>query len=63
MDEFILITVFNFFTPECKAALAGWFSKHPVFTELTLVDRAFYRSDMYNVVYKSNDQHHNDSAC
>lgn len=48
----------QYFTPERVLPFIGWLQTHPVLTNPTIFDKAFYKSDVYNLVYRAYDQHH-----
>ncbi len=58
MDEVISAIISSFFTPQRLCLAASWFRSNPVLTEPEMLDKTFYMSDLYNVVYRRYDQHH-----
>lgn len=56
--EHVSVIKANFVTPERSSHAAEWFIRHPVLTDSTVWDKSFYTSDLYNLVFRSDDQHH-----
>lgn len=47
-----------YFTAERMKHMAAWFKRNPVLTDVTMYDKDFYNSDLYNLVWRSMDTHH-----
>lgn len=58
LDEFTPVVISNYFTPELLYRSAVWFTQHPVLTDASIIDESFYRSELYNMIYRRFDQHH-----
>ena len=58
LDEVTPAVIASFYTSERLSLCAAWFRQHPVLTDAGLLDELFYKSDMYNLVYRRFDQHH-----
>jgi DNA-binding CsgD family transcriptional regulator len=58
INELAPILISSLLTLECRSRSAEWFSQHPVLTDVTLWDESFYKCDLYNLVWRSYDQHH-----
>jgi len=52
------LVVPTFFSPELKSGMTNWFSKHLVLPGWTALDKSFFKSDMYNLIYRPLNQHH-----
>lgn len=48
----------SFWTPDKLIRCAKWLSHHPVITDGALLDENFYKSDMYNLLYRRVNAHH-----
>lgn len=48
----------QYFTPERVRPFISWLQTHAVLTNPTIFDESFYKSDLYNLVYRAYDQHH-----
>ncbi|MDD5322007.1 MAG: helix-turn-helix transcriptional regulator [Methylococcales bacterium] len=57
LEEHAPVVISRFLTPERRSLTTEWFRQHPVLTEATVWDESFYRSDLYNLVWRRNDQH------
>lgn len=55
--DFIPTVISAFFYHERKSRTRQWFARHDVLAD-PLIDERFYRSDMYNLVYRPFDMHH-----
>lgn len=58
LAEFTPVVISNYFTPELLHRSALWFKQHPVLTDASIIDESFYRSELYNMIYRRFDQHH-----
>lgn len=58
MDDVTPAIISSYYTPERLSLCAAWFQQHPVLSGASVLDGAFYLSDMYNLVYRRFDQHH-----
>lgn len=47
-----------YFTVERMAEMGAWFRHNPVLTDVTLFDKNFYQSDLYNLIWRGMDSHH-----
>lgn len=57
-SEPIPIIISAFFTPERTNSFVGWFITHPTLTDSKILDRNFYKTDFYNLIFRPYDQHH-----
>ena len=48
----------GYLTPERLSVSASLFSQYPIMPGWKVVDVAFYKSDLYNLVFRRFDQHH-----
>jgi len=58
LDEQTPLVIANFFTPERLRRGADCFRQHQVCRDMMILDESFYKSDMYNLVFRRFDQHH-----
>ena len=59
IDERTPIIISSFFTPERRSRRAAvLLSQQPVLTDWTFLDEPFYRSDLYNLIFRRFDQHY-----
>lgn len=59
LDESTTVIISSYFAlPERRSRAAGWLRQHPVLTDPAAWDESFYRTDLYNLVYRRFDQHH-----
>ena len=58
IDEITPVVISSFYTPRRLSICADWFRRHPVLADASVLDKSFYKSDMYNLVYRRFDQHH-----
>jgi DNA-binding CsgD family transcriptional regulator len=57
-DEVTPLMISGYLTPERLRVSASWFSQYPVIPGWEVVDASFYKSDLYNLVFRRFDQHH-----
>jgi DNA-binding CsgD family transcriptional regulator len=48
----------NFWTAEKLSRIANWLSLHPVIADSAIIDEKFYKTDMYNLLFRRFDVHH-----
>ena len=58
LDERTHRVISCFYTPERRFRAAILISQQPVLTDCTFLDEPFYRSDLYNLIFRRFDQHH-----
>lgn len=58
IDEDTPAIISRFFNPQRLSLCAGWFRQYQVLADAKVLDKSFYKSDLYNVVYRRFDQHH-----
>lgn len=58
INELIPIIIANYLTPERRRRSAAWINRYPAMTDWRFLDESFYKSDLYNLVYRRYDQHH-----
>lgn len=58
LDDVTPFIIANYFTPERLGFCSDWFRQHPTLTDANVLDKSFYKSELYNLVYRRYDQHH-----
>ena len=58
LDEVTPAVISSFFTPQRLSLCAGWFRQHSVLADASVLDKSFYKSELYNLVYRRFDQHY-----
>lgn len=58
MRDTIPAVVASFHTSERQQRAIAWFQRHAAITDARILDQSFYRSDMYQLVYREFDMHH-----
>ncbi|SJM92919.1 Response regulator [Crenothrix polyspora] len=57
-SELVPIIISAFFTPERTNSFVSWFITHPTLTDSKILDRNFYKTDFYNLIFRPYNQHH-----
>jgi len=57
LDEDAPVIISRSLTSELRSHYIAWFKQHPALTDATVLDESFYRSDLYNIVWRPNGQH------
>ncbi|HPF59856.1 MAG TPA: helix-turn-helix transcriptional regulator [Candidatus Competibacteraceae bacterium] len=56
--DVIPVVVADFHTPERQDRAMAWFAQHPVISDPRVMDEAFYKTDLYHLIYRKFDMHH-----
>ncbi len=58
VSELVPIIISAFFTPERTNSFVSWLIAHPTLTDTRVLDRNFYKTDFYNLIFLPYNQHH-----
>jgi len=56
--ELAPIVLPKFFTHERRMLIRSWFKQQNAWTDMLLLDERFYKSDLYNLLWRKLDRHH-----
>lgn len=57
LDEHAPEVILRYLTSERSSRYTAWFKQYPVLTDAAVFDESFYKSDLYNIVWRPNEQH------
>ncbi|WP_394754127.1 hypothetical protein [Crenothrix sp.] len=58
LEDLVPLLLADFFTRDRISRFMYWLTHYPALTDATAIDTSFYKSDVYNLIYRPYNQHH-----